>query len=342
MKSQAIFSQSGAQPTKAQMMDNQLRQYTAMPLGPKERLTERRIREFLEHYGDMCYVAYSGGVDSEVLLDQVWKINPRIPAVFVDTGLEFPEIREHVKRLGNRVVWLKPKISFNQVIEKYGFPVISKKTSDYIHRVRTTRSDDVRRRHLLGQNSDGSPSKMSKLPDKWQFLVDAPFNCSDKCCAVMKKDPLYTYSKQTGRVPFIGTMAGESFGRRNRYLNHGGCNAFDVAHPQSHPMAFWTKQDVMRYIAKYRLPICSVYGEKDSAGTVTFMREQEDGSLQFCGEHNTGCMFCMFGVHLEKGENRFQRMYRTHPKQWNYCINQLGCGMVLDYIGVKYIPEDAL
>ena len=50
-------------------------------------------------------------------------------------------------------------------------------------------------------------------------------------------------------------------------------------------------------------------------------------------------MFCMFGVHMEKGANRFQRMYLSHPKQWNYCINTLGCGKVLDFIGVKYVPE---
>ena len=57
------------------------------------------------------------------------------------------------------------------------------------------------------------------------------------------------------------------------------------------------------------------------------------------GETRTGCMFCMFGVHMEQGANRFQRMYLSHPKQWNYCINTLGCGKVLDYIGVKYVPD---
>ena len=54
------------------------------------------------------------------------------------------------------------------------------------------------------------------------------------------------------------------------------------------------------------------------------------------GADRTGCMFCMFGVHLEKGKNRFQRMKTTHPKLWKYCIDGLGCGKVLDYVGVKY------
>jgi hypothetical protein len=29
-------------------------------------------------------------------------------------------------------------------------------------------------------------------------------------------------------------------------------------------------------------------------------------------------------------------MKETHPKQYDYCINKLGLGEVLDYIGVKY------
>ena len=58
--------------------------------------------------------------------------------------------------------------------------------------------------------------------------------------------------------------------------------------------------------------------------------------LEFTGEQRTGCMFCMFGCHLEKSPNRFERMKKTHPKQYNYCINKLKLGEVLDYIGVKY------
>jgi len=54
------------------------------------------------------------------------------------------------------------------------------------------------------------------------------------------------------------------------------------------------------------------------------------------GEKRTGCIFCMFGVHLEKEPNRFQRMAKTHPKLYNYCMNKLGLKEVLKYIGVEY------
>jgi 3'-phosphoadenosine 5'-phosphosulfate sulfotransferase (PAPS reductase)/FAD synthetase len=59
---------------------------------------------------------------------------PTIPLVFVDTGLEYPEIKEFVKTFDN-VTTLRPKLTFLQVIEKYGFPVISKEVSEMIYQV---------------------------------------------------------------------------------------------------------------------------------------------------------------------------------------------------------------
>ena len=67
----------------------------------------------------------------------------------------------------------------------------------------------------------------------------------------------------------------------------------------------------------------------------------EDGKLKTTKCDRTGCMFCMFGCHLEKGENRFQRMKKTHPQMYDYCMKPmdeggLGLAEVLDYIDVKY------
>jgi len=312
---------------KSKLKLAQLRQYQSLSLNGVERLSEIRIREALDRFENQAYVAFSGGLNSTILLDMVWKINPNIPAVFVDTGLEYPEIREFVKTYGDRVTWIKPEMSFAEVIKKYGFPVASKQVSDYVHRVRHTKSDQVRRRHLKGENADGSPSRMSQLAIKWQPLINAPFECSHRCCHIMKVKPFHQYFKKERRYPLIGTMAGESRSRLIDYMK-SGCNAFDKKDPQSRPMMFWTHQHCLEYLRKYDLPICSVYGEQ----------EFRDGEWVLTGEQRTGCMFCMFGVQFDE-VNRFQRMYYTHPKQWNYCINTLGCGAVMDFIGVKYKPE---
>ena len=47
------------------------------------------------------------------------------------------------------------------------------------------------------------------------------------------------------------------------------------------------------------------------------------------------CVFCGFGCHLEIGENRFQRLKKTHPQLYSYCMDQLGMKEVLNYIGVE-------
>lgn len=107
-------------------------QMQSLPLKAKIQMTKYRIRQWVEYYGDDgVYVSFSGGKDSTVLLDLVRQMYPNVTAVFVDTGLEYPEIREFVKTFSN-VVWLKPKKNFKQVITEYGYPFISKEVSDKV------------------------------------------------------------------------------------------------------------------------------------------------------------------------------------------------------------------
>lgn len=107
-------------------------QMQSLPLEAKIRMTKYRIRQWVEYYGeDGVYVSFSGGKDSTVLLDLVRQMYSNMTAVFVDTGLEYPEIREFVKTFSN-VVWLKPKKNFKQVITEYGYPFISKEVSDKV------------------------------------------------------------------------------------------------------------------------------------------------------------------------------------------------------------------
>ena len=147
-------------------------------------------------------------------------------------------------------------------------------------------------------------------------------------CAVMKEWPLHRYNRETGRKQIIATMACESARRQSAYLKTG-CNAYHKRDPTSQPMSFWTEQDVLAYLKMTGIPYASVYGEI----------VEENGRLTTTGAKRTGCMFCMFGVHLEKEPNRFQRMALTHPKQYDFCIHKLSCGKVLDFLGVPYAPN---
>ena len=96
-----------------------LKQRQAMPLSIKIKMTERRIAEWYEQHDGKVHVAFSGGVDSTVLLHIARSLYPDVTAVFSDTGLEYPEIRDFVKTFDN-VVWVKPKKTFKEVVDTYG------------------------------------------------------------------------------------------------------------------------------------------------------------------------------------------------------------------------------
>jgi len=113
-----------------------LKQLQSLPLRQKVFETRQRIAEWVKHWGeDKVYISFSGGKDSTVLLDLVRRDYPDIPAVFVNTGLEYPEIVKFVRTIDN-VTWLKPKMSFKEVLKKYGYPVVSKRHARKIRYLR--------------------------------------------------------------------------------------------------------------------------------------------------------------------------------------------------------------
>ena len=258
----------------------------------------------------------------------VRKLYPDTPAVFVDTGLEYPELREFVKSVEN-VTWVRPEMNFKTVIQTYGYPIVSKEVSLKIAETRS--KPDGYASQSFNSNSP-KILKYGKRYDlsKWKFLLEAPFLISNKCCNVMKKNPAKKYEKETGNHPIIGTMACESQARKTAWKIHG-CNAFDTKRPTSQPLSFWTEQDILGYIKKYNLSYAPVYGE---------IIQDDKGKWQTTKCNRTGCVFCMYGCHLEKEPNRFQSLKITHPKLWQYCMKPmleggLGLKEVLEFIGVK-------
>lgn len=303
---------------------NELKLMQNYPLWIKVEKTKQRIREWVDYYGENgTYISFSGGKDSTVLLDIVRSIYPNIEAVFINTGLEYPEIYKFVKTFKS-VTILKPEMNFKQVINTYGYPVISKENSQYIYEIRHS-TKKMRQRRLYGDSKG-----RFKLPNKYHYLIDAPFEISNKCCEVMKKRPVKKFEKETGKVPIIGTMAEESSLRQQSYLQHG-CNAFESKRPVSTPLGFWKQQDVLEYIYKNDLKIASVYGE-----VIEDKNLLDECTYSTTGCERTGCIYCLYGIQCDTTPNRIQRLKKTHTKQYNYCINKLKLGEVLDYIGVKY------
>ena len=106
-------------------------------------------------------------------------------------------------------------------------------------------------------------------------------------------------------------MAGESSLRKQKY-NRDGCNSFNTQHPKSAPLSFWTEKDIWDYIDQEKLDYSSIYDK---------------------GYKRTGCMFCLFGYHLElrDGFDRLKLLEETHPKQYRYCLDKMGMREVLEW-----------
>lgn len=338
-----------------------LKQMQSLPLSAKILMTKRRIREWYEYFEGDVYVSFSGGKDSTVLKHIVDSMYSDVPAVFVNTGLEYPEIQRFVKDVkagkwdcfNPDVEILCPEMRFDEVIKKYGYPVFSKEVARYIEygRKAIKRGDEhMIDRYLYGKRKNPKTGEeyihMPLSKTAIDFTLNSGIPASAECCSIMKKKPADKYAKETGRKSITGTMAAESRLRERNWMKFG-CNAFDAKHQSSQPLSFWTEQDVLHYIKQFNVPYCPVYGEirvKQPEGTdegqinvIDYLGcyESED-TLETTGCSRTGCMFCMFGCHLEKEPNRFQRMKVTHPKQYAYCMEKLGLKQVLEYIGVPY------
>lgn len=299
---------------------NELKLMQNYPLWMKVEKTKRRIMEWYEHWDGQVYVSFSGGKDSTVLVDIARKLYPDIPVVFVNTGVEYPEVVKHVRSFDNITI-LRPTKPFHKILQENGYPVISKNVSNVVGIVQRNGWECKVAERFKPNNNYGRYDY-----SKYTYLIDAPFKISDICCNYLKKLPSHKYERETGNHPILGTMAEESQTRKKIYLDNG-CNAFNLSRPVSTPLGFWTEQDIFEYIVEYKLSIPSVYGDiiKDAQGN-------------YCttGLSRTGCMYCPFGVQYDKYPNRYQRLQHSHPKHYEFMLNKLGFKQVFDYVGIEY------
>ena len=119
-----------------------LKELQALPLDRKIQISQTRIIEWYQRNKGNVVVSFSGGKDSTVLLHLVRSIYPDVPAVFSNTGLEYPEIFRFVQTFPN-VEIVRPNMVFSEVISTYGYPLIGKEVAEAIYYARRIRSQSV-------------------------------------------------------------------------------------------------------------------------------------------------------------------------------------------------------
>lgn len=336
-------------------------QMTAMqnlPYEVKVKRAELRAREFIERLDDMGKTAHVsvGGLDSITLLMFLRSIGLDIPAVSV-SALEDKSIQKVHKELG--VIRIAPGKSKKEILQEYGFPVISKKIAGRIELLQNPTEKNKTVRHAIitgecGEQGHFAKNSRMKLPNKWLELFAgyenenegvayqiAPFKVSNKCCLYMKEQPCDHWAKEHNSAPFLGLMASEG-GQREESLVEHGCNYFGKTVIRSAPFAPFLRQDLLQLALDLKVPVPEIYGE---------IRRKSDGKLYTTKAQRTGCNMCGFGIHLEKRPHRFDRLRERNPKEWEFWMyrcctdpktgEKYGWGRVLDYIGVGWedIPQ---
>ena len=128
-----------------------LARFQAESLDDKFQRSLAKVSEWYMRWNNEVYVSFSGGKDSTVLADICanWCkiIEKPLYLVFINTGLEYPEIQSFVKFFAQ---WLRdkyeievildilrPKMRFDEVIKTYGYPLISKEVAKKISEYRS-------------------------------------------------------------------------------------------------------------------------------------------------------------------------------------------------------------
>lgn len=304
----------------------QLKEYQSMTLDDKIKLSYDIIKEFYENIDDKnsIIISSSFGKDSVVMIDLVRKLYPEIPIGYVNTGVEHPSSVELSKKYDN-VLEIQPKKSIKEVIDEYGYMLpLGKEKTNTIALCRKNlyegNFNTLRLKKMRGEFGEDSLFNFSK----WQWVIYAPFKISDKCCHYLKHEPFERFSKKYGfHYAFVGTTAEESRMRKNNIRNNGF-----ITSKQCRPIAHWTVQDVLKYCVENDIEIASSYGEII----------EENGKLKTTQFDRNGCTCCPVSSHLKK-KNDFQWLYETDRETWDYVINELGFGQVLDYFDIPYTDE---
>lgn len=283
----------------------------SLPLERKIAMTEWRISEAVDRFGFKAVaVSYSTGKDSDVLSHIIRQLYPDLLHIFANTTCEYRESLQHYRRQRERFNLImslpKPEWNFNRVVEEYGYPMLSKDISRNNRAYRNAKSEKTRNTIL---------NYMQRHMSKYIKYLNVKL--SDKCCEILKHGQIEKLEKQLGiECSIIATTAEESQLRQFNWVNYG-CNVFEhTKNPRSRPMSFWTEKDVWDYIKYYNLEISEVYTKH--------------------GYRRNGCMFCGFGVHLEKSPNRIQLLQKTHPSSHEYLVRNFGdifkeCGINIWY-----------
>ena len=165
--------------------DREYLQYLqSMSLDDKFQRTLGLIGEWYNYHDRQVCVSLSGGKDSTVLADICAKwcsmIDEPLNLCFSNTGLEYPEIQRHVRSLKGyfetkygikvNLTIVTPKMRFDEVVTKYGYPIIGKEVAEAIYYARRLRASERERERESEANCKAEESGVIGKQTDWKRL----------------------------------------------------------------------------------------------------------------------------------------------------------------------------
>lgn len=279
-----------------------------------------RIEEMYHESNGKCYVSFSGGKDSTVLLalikmcEEVYTIPENgIPAVFSNTGIELGVTVDFVKWVKKNyypnVITIRPEKSFDWVVKNDGKPMKSKMRAELLRRWhKGKRTDYLIGSLITGVLPTGTVVWKTKIADKDMHMLHDDFDiqASDRCCKYMKKEPMHKYEQENGMVGgIVGIRSGEKGARElatKRRVKEGGklCTFYQQGYIRKAPIIDWTDEDVDNFIKEYNVPLSDAYTKY--------------------GFDRTGCMACPFARFVDRD---LEYLYNHEPNRYKAALHWL-------------------
>lgn len=272
-----------------------------------------RIEELWNETEGKCYVSFSGGKDSTVLLalikmcQELYTVGD-IPAVFSNTGIELGVTVDFVRWVKDNyypnVKVIRPGLSFDAVIKKYGKPIKSKIKSEYLDRwQKGNRKEKTQYMLIFG----GKEVAKTRFADKdMHMLHDAfPIKVSNNCCRELKKKPFHKHEGKAMKGMLSGLRAeegGARFLNMKQRLAMGGklCTTTTRGLINKLPIVDWTDDDIEQFIEQYHIPLSDAYTKY--------------------GFKRTGCMCCPFSRNIA---NDLKYLYYHEPNRYKASMHWL-------------------
>lgn len=261
----------------------------------------------------------SGGSDSDVMLDIVWRCDKdnKVTYVWFDTGLEYQATKDHLKYLENKYnIEIKPYKAIKPIpttCRTLGQPFISKNAAEMIDRLQrhNFKWEDKPLEELLREYCSWNEKKQDWVGckgaimwwcnanrtsrfcinhNKWlkEFMIQNPpsFKISKKCCIYAKEKVAENIISMDGYdLNIFGVRKAEGGIRSTAYKS---CFSENISGSDSYRPLFWYKnEDKIDYEVAYQVVHSKCYTEY--------------------GLTRTGCAGCPYGRDFEFELNVIQK-----------------------------------